>query len=67
MSLNSGGTFAHNAYVYFLMSMKSALKLLDAYIYFLTSMKSALKLLNAGLFFNELEPCGNIARGRFIF
>jgi len=40
------GNDAHNSYVYFLMSMKSALKLLDAYIYFLMSMKSALKLLD---------------------
>ena len=39
----------------------------NAYVYFLTSMKFALKLLEASLFFNELESCGNTARGGFIF
>ena len=38
------------------------------YVYFLTSLNYALKLLVGGLFFNELEPCGNIARdnGHFV-
>ncbi len=36
--------------------------MLVTYVYFLTSLNYALKLLVGVLFFNELEPCGNIAR-----
>jgi len=36
------------------------------YVYFLTSLNYALKLLEAGLFFNELEPCGNTTRDKFV-
>jgi len=35
--------------------------------YFLTSLNPTVTLLVEGLFFNDLEPCGNTARGGFIF
>ena len=44
MSLNSGGNIDH-CFIYFLTSMKTALKLLGSCVYFLTGMNFMLKLL----------------------